>query len=258
MKLSVIIITKNESLNIDHCIDSVRFANEIIVVDSQSTDDTCAIARQAGATVLETTDWPGFGQQKNRALAAAKGDWILSIDADERVSPALRDEILATINQASHAAYRLPRLSSFCGRFVHYSGWYPDRIVRLFRRDAGRFSDDLVHEKIILALPDCGNLQNHLIHYSYPDDDTYLRKLQQYSSLGARQAYLAGKRCGLSSAILHGIAAFIRSYLFKRGFLDGRVGLMVAICSAESSYHKYLKLMLLSDSKSVDSSLSKH
>ena len=252
MKLSVVIITKNESLNIGDCIDSVRFANEIIIVDSGSTDDTVMIARQAGATVIETVDWPGFGPQKNRALDAARGEWILSIDADERISASLRNEILTTLKNPTHTAFLIPRLSSFCGRFVRHSGWYPDRIVRLFQRGAGRFSDDLVHEKIVLTSPDCGAMKNHLIHYSYLDDDTYLRKLQQYSSLGAQQAYLAGKRCGLSTAIVHGVAAFMRSYLFKRGFLDGRVGLMVAICAAQSSYHKYFKLMLLSESKSSD------
>lgn len=250
MKLSVIIITKNEATNIGACIDSANFADEIIVVDSGSSDDTVAIALRYGAVVIETTNWSGFGAQKNHALDAASGEWILSIDADERISPALRNEILTAINQPSHNAYNIPRLSNFCGHFVHHSGWFPDYVVRLFQRGAGLFSDDLVHEKMIIASPNLGCLRNHLIHYSYPDDDTYLRKLQQYSSLGAQQAYLAGKRCGLTAAILHGIAAFIRSFLFKRGFLDGRVGLMVAISSAESSYHKYLKLMLIADSKS--------
>lgn len=257
MKISVIIITKNEAQNIRACIESVQFADEIIIVDSGSTDDTLSIARDAGAVVIETSDWPGFGPQKNRALRAASGEWILSIDADERISIDLRNEILAILQQPQHDAYQVPRLSSFCGNFIRHSGWYPDYIVRLFKRNSGRFSDDLVHEKIILAKTNSGRLRNHLIHYSYPDDDTYLRKLQLYSSLGAQQAYQAGKRCGLSTAILHGIAAFIRSYLFKRGCLDGRAGLMVAICSAESSYHKYVKLMLLSDRKSVDKLLDR-
>lgn len=254
MKLSVIIITKNEAHNLRACLDSVQFADEIVVVDSGSTDGTLSIAREAGASVVETNDWPGFGPQKNRALHAASGEWILSIDADERISINLRDEILAIIQQPQHDAYLVPRLSCFCGSFIRHSGWYPDYIVRLFKRGAGKFSDDLVHEKIILAKTTCGRLQNHLIHYSYADDETYLRKLQLYSSLGAQQAYQAGKRCGLTAAIVHGIAAFMRSYIFKRGWLDGRAGLMVAICSAESSYHKYFKLMLLSDRGSVDKS----
>lgn len=246
MKLSVIIITKNEAGNIQACLDSVAFANEWIIVDSGSTDGTVEIARAAGATVIETADWPGFGPQKNRALDAATGDWILSLDADERIPEALRDEILAVLAAPKHASYALPRLSSFCGHFIRHAGWYPDYIVRLFRKDAGRFSADLVHESVIVAQAG-GKLRTPIIHYSYLDDDAYLRKLGQYSTLGAQQAFAAGKRSSLGKAILHAFSAFLRSFVFKRGFLDGRAGLMVAISTAESTYHKYFKLMLLTE-----------
>lgn len=246
MTLSVIIITKNEAGNIQACLDSVAFANEWIIVDSGSTDGTVEIARAAGAFVLETPDWPGFGPQKNRALDAATGDWILSIDADERIPDALRDEILAVMAAPEHATYALPRLSSFCGHFIHHAGWYPDYIVRLFRHQAGRFSADLVHERVVVEYPG-GRLKTPIIHYSYVDDEAYLRKLGQYSTLGAQQAFAAGKRSGLGKAILHACTAFLRSYVFKRGFLDGRAGLMVAISTAESTYHKYFKLMLLTE-----------
>lgn len=249
MKLSVIIITKNEADNIQACLDSVGFANEWIIVDSGSTDGTVAIARAAGATVLESTDWSGFGPQKNRALDAAHGEWVLSIDADERITDALRAEILAAIEAPAHAAYALPRLSSYCGHFIRHSGWYPDHIVRLFRRDAGRFSDDKVHERVIVNQSSVGRLHNHMLHYSYRDDDAYLRKLGQYSTLGAQQAFAAGKRSTLGKAVAHAVSAFLRSYLLKCGFLDGRAGLMVAISSAESTYHKYFKLMLLSQAQ---------
>ena len=245
MKLSVIIITKNEADNLQACLDSVKFANEWIIVDSGSTDATVQIAEAAGAKVIRTTDWPGFGPQKNRALDAATGDWILSIDADERIPDALRDEILAVMQNSSDSAYFLPRLSSYCGYFIHHSGWYPDYIVRLFRRDSGRFSTDLVHESVQITQGSTGKLKTAMIHYSYPDDETYLRKLQQYSTLGAQQAYAAGKRGGLGKAILHAFTSFMRSFIFRRGFLDGKAGLMVALSSAESTYHKYFKLMLL-------------
>jgi len=248
MKLSVIIITKNEASNIQQCLESVNFADEWIIVDSGSTDGTVDIARTAGATVIETADWPGFGPQKNRALDAATGDWILSVDADERIPDSLREEILATLKQPTHDAYALPRLSSFCGYFIRHAGWYPDYIVRLFKKDAGRFSTDLVHENVIVKGAQVGHLRSHIIHYSYLDDDVYLRKLGQYSTLGAQQAYGAGKRSSLRKAISHAMAAFIRTYFFKRGFLDGRAGMMVAISSAESAYHKYLKLMLMTES----------
>ena len=248
MKLSVIIITKNEAENIHGCLESVKFANEWIIVDSGSSDGTQAIARAAGATVIDTPDWPGFGPQKNRALDAATGDWVLSIDADERIPDALRDEILAAMAAADGPnAYAIPRLSSYCGYFIHHSGWYPDYIVRLFKRDAGRFSSDLVHESVQLHAKECGRLKTAMLHYSYPDDETYLRKLQQYSSLGAQQAFAAGKRGGLGKAVLHGFTSFMRSYVFRRGFLDGKAGVMVALSSAESTYHKYFKLMLLTE-----------
>lgn len=245
MKLSVIIITKNEADNIQACLDSVSFADQRIIVDSGSSDATVAIARAAGAAVIEA-DWPGFGAQKNRALQAADGEWVLSLDADERISDALRREILAVLAGPALNAYALPRLSSFCGHFIHHAGWYPDHIVRLFKRGTARFSDDLVHERIITDGA-VGRLKHHIIHYSYRDDTAYLRKLEQYSTLGARQAYDAGKRGGLGKAILHGCTAFLRSYVAKRGFLDGRAGLMVAISTAESTYHKYFKLMLLTE-----------
>ena len=248
MNLSVIIITKNEAHNIGECLASVVFASQWIIVDSGSTDGTVGIARAAGATVIETTDWPGFGPQKNRALAAATGDWVLSLDADERIPPALRDEILAVLAAPAHAAYELPRLSSFCGSFVRHGGWYPDYILRLFKRGSARFSDDLVHERVIATVP-TARLSEHILHYSYRNDDDYLRKLVHYSSLGAQQAFAAGKRSSYSGALSHALAAFLRCYVFKRGFLDGRAGLIVALSAAESTYHKYFKLMLLSEQK---------
>ena len=247
MKLSVIIITKNEAQNIGDCLASVAFADQWIIVDSGSTDGTVAIARAAGATVIETPDWPGFGPQKNRALAVAGGDWILSLDADERISPPLQAEILGAIGAARHVAYEVPRLSSFCGHFIRNGGWYPDHILRLFRRGVARFSDDLVHERVVTKV-DLGRLKEPIIHYSYRNDEDYLRKLAQYSTLGARQAFDAGKRSSFGGALAHALAAFLRSYVFKRGFLDGTPGLMVALSSAESTYHKYFKLMLLTRS----------
>lgn len=252
-KLSVILITKNEGHNLKECLASINFAHEIIIVDSGSTDNTVLIGRQAGAKVIETNDWPGFGPQKNRALAAASGEWILSIDADERVPAELRDEIIKVINDPIYTAYALPRLSSFFGYFIRHSGWYPDYVIRLFSRDAGCFSTDSVHEKVILNNNSFGHLKTPILHYSYRDDSDFLRKLDQYSSLGAQQAFFSGKNSTLTKAISHAIFAFFRSYIIRLGVLDGRAGLMVAISSAESTYHKYLKLMLLIETKNADS-----
>lgn len=252
MNLSIIIITKNEAHNIADCLASVAFANQWIIVDSGSSDATVAIAHAAGATVIETTDWPGFGLQKRRALAAATGDWVLSLDADERISPALWDEILVAIAAGRHTAYELPRLSSFCGRFIRHGGWYPDRIVRLFERGTAHFTDDLVHEHIE-PTGAVGRLSQPIIHYSYRDDDDCLRKLSQYSTLGAQQAFAAGKRCGFGSVLAHAVAALLRCYLFKQGFRDGRAGVMVACAAFETTYHKYFKLMLLSEQEAAGS-----
>jgi glycosyltransferase involved in cell wall biosynthesis len=244
-KLSVIIITHNESVNIADCINSVSFADEIIVVDSNSDDDTPKIVNELGAQLIQTANWPGFGVQKNYALSLATAEWVLSIDADERVTPALKEEIISTILTPQTEAYYIPRLSSFLGNFIYHGGWYPDYVLRLFKRNSGNFSNSIVHEKFITTSNQIGHLKNHLIHYSYATDSDYLRKLEHYSTAGALTAYKKNKKSDLKIIISHSIWAFLKSYIFKLGFLDGRSGFLVAISSAESTYHKYLKLMLL-------------
>ncbi len=216
--------------------------DEIIVVDSQSTDDTVAIAQQHNAKVAQPADWPGFGPQKNRALDLATCDWVFSIDADERVTPELADEIrqLLQLGRAT-AAYQVPRLSSYCGKFIHHAGWQPDYVLRLFKRGTARFSDDLVHERVVTAQPVIA-LQNHLLHYSYLNFSQVLSKVDAYSTASAKQAYARGKRSSVAGALGHGIWAFFRTYVIRRGFLDGAHGLALAISNAETSYYKYLKL----------------
>jgi glycosyltransferase involved in cell wall biosynthesis len=244
--VSAILITRDEEANIGECLSSLAFAREIIVVDSGSTDATVAIASAAGAHVLQTPDWPGFGPQKNRALALATQPWVLSIDADERVTPALRDEIVSVVGGARPGAdaWRMPRRSSYCGQYMRHSGWYPDRVTRLFRRGAARFSDDLVHERLI-ADGAVGELKNDLLHATYPDLESMLDKLNRYSTAGAQRALARGKRGSLGSAVLHGLWAFIRTYVLQRGFLDGRMGFVLAVSNAEGTYYRYLKLWLL-------------
>lgn len=243
--LSAILITRNEEANIRDCLASVAFARERIVVDSGSTDATVAIAREMGAQVVQTPDWPGFGPQKNRALAQASQPWIFSIDADERVTPQLRDEILAAIAADAHApaAYEMPRRSSYCGQYITHAGWYPDRVTRLFRRGSARFSDDVVHERVVASGP-VGRLHSDLLHESFPDLESVLDKLNRYSTAGAERMRRAGKRASLSSAVLHGLWAFLRTYVLQRGFLDGRMGFVLAVSNAEGTYYRYLKLWL--------------
>jgi glycosyltransferase involved in cell wall biosynthesis len=241
--LSAIVITRNEAHNLHDCLQSMQgLVDEIIVVDSQSTDATVAIAQQHRANVSQPADWPGFGPQKNRALDLATCDWVLSIDADERVTPELAAEIKQVL-QAAHAdvAYKLPRLSSYCGKFIHHSGWQPDYVLRLFKRGTARFSDDLVHERVVTQQP-VHALQNHLLHYSYLSFSQVLQKVDAYSSASAKQAYARGKRSSISGAVGHGAWAFFRTYVIRRGFLDGAHGLALAISNAETSYYKYLKM----------------
>ena len=244
--LSSIIITRNEEANIAACIASVAFADEIIVVDCGSTDRTVDLARSAGARVVTTTDWPGFGPQKNRALAHATRPWVLSIDADERITPALRDEIVRVVGEPAprFAAWDMPRLSSFCGQYMRHSGWYPDRVTRLFRRELGRFSDDAVHERVVVEGA-TGHLSNQMLHSTYPDLETMLAKLDRYSTASAQSMFERGRSSSLLGALVRAKWAFVRTYVLRLGFLDGRMGLVLALSIAETTYYKYLKLWVL-------------
>ena len=244
-KLSVIIITKNEATNIRACLESVAWAGEIVVVDSGSSDGTVEICRDLGARVYEH-DWPGFGMQKNRALGYAAHDWVLSIDADERVTPELRASIESVIGgpEGSYDVYEISRLSSYCGRFMRHSGWRPDFIVRLFRRGAARFSDDLVHERLLFS-GKTGRLDGELLHYAFDNPEEVLHKVNSYSSAGAQMLHQRGRKATLAGAVFRGLWSFVRTYFLRAGFLDGREGFMLAVSNAEGTYYRYLKLMLL-------------
>lgn len=245
MKLSVIIITKNEAANIRACLESVAWADEIIVVDSGSSDATAEICGEFGARVYKH-DWPGFGAQKNRALGYATHEWVFSIDADERVTPELRTAIEAVLRKddGTRSAYRVSRLSSYCGRFMRHSGWHPDHIVRLFKRDAAHFSDDLVHERLLIE-GEVGQLDGELLHYAFDNLEEVLRKVDHYSSAGAAMLQQRGRSASLGGAVLRGLWSFLRTYILRGGFLDGREGFMLAVSNAEGTYYRYLKLMLL-------------
>ena len=248
--LSAIVITKNEEAVIGRCLDSVQWADEIIVVDSGSTDRTMEIAQQLHARIVVTPDWPGPGPQRNRAIAHATKDWILALDADEWVSPELRDEILAVLPAPGpHVGYRLPRLSSYCGRRMRHGGWWPDYVSRLFKRGSARFGGGIVHDHLLPDGP-LGKLRNPLLHEAITDLDDMLLKLNSYSSWGAQSLYENGRRAGLATALGHGAWTFLRTYLLRAGFLDGREGFMLAVSNAEGAYYKYLKLMLMGRHKS--------
>jgi glycosyltransferase involved in cell wall biosynthesis len=242
MPLSVIIITKNEASNIGECIASASFADEIVIVDSGSTDETVLIAQKLGAKIFET-DWKGFGHQKNRAIDFSTSDWIFSLDADERITSELKKEIQSAIAQAKFNVFDVPRSSLFISKFMKHSGWHPDRTIRLFKRDSARFSSHQVHEHIETKQK-LGHLTTPLTHYSYRNYETLLNKMNTYSTAGALDLHDRNKKSSLSSAILHGTWAFIRTYFIKLGFLDGSAGFVLAFANAETTYYKYLKLYL--------------
>lgn len=246
-RLSVVVIAMDEEAVIGRCLESVQWADELILMDSGSTDRTVEIAHSLGAAVHVTPDWPGHATQRNRGIDLAAGEWVLMLDADEWVTPDLRDEIRSIVSGPTpHAAYRMPRLSSFCGRFVHHSGWWPDYISRLLKRGAARYAGGMVHDHLV-AEGSVGTLRAHLMHESLVDLEDVLGKVNSYSTWGAQTLHGSGKRAGLGTAIGHGLWAFVRTYVMRAGFLDGRAGLMIAVYNAETTYYKYLKLMLLQE-----------
>jgi len=241
--LSVIVITKNEAFHIGRCLDSVSWADEIIVLDSGSDDNTVEICKRYTDKVF-ITDWPGFGVQKQRALDHARGDWVFSIDADEVVSPELKTEIQAAMVESSFNGYQVPRLSSYCGKQMRHGGWYPDYVLRLFKRETGCFTDNMVHERIVLQGA-VGKLTVPLLHDAFINLEEVLHKVNSYSSLGANMLYQKNVSSSLAKAIFKALWIFIRTYGLKAGFLDGREGLMLAISNAEGTYYKYIKLLEL-------------
>jgi glycosyltransferase involved in cell wall biosynthesis len=244
-ELTAIVITKDEGLNLRQCLGSLSgLATEIVVVDSGSSDDTLSIAKEFGAIISQSSDWLGFGVQKNRALALATKDWVLSIDADERLSQELREEIKEILKSPSADCYLIPRRSWYCGRFIRHSGWRPDYVARLFKRGVGSFSSDLVHEKLEFScFP--RKLKSDLIHMSFKDFSEVLTKVDMYSTYSAEQLYDSGVRGNIFKAVLHGSWAFFRSYVLRHGFLDGAQGFALAVSNAEGSYYRYVKLWLL-------------
>lgn len=241
-QLSAIIITRDEAAKIGACLDSLAFCDERIVVDCGSTDATVEIARQKGARV-ELHEWRGYGPQKNYALSLAGGTWVLSLDADERVSPELAAAIKAAIADGGADAFEFPRLSSFCGRQIRHSGWYPDYVLRLFRRGKARFDDALVHERVICA-GQVKRLRLPLLHDPVVKLEDALSRLDRYSTAKAQMIVASGRRVSFLSGIGRGLVSFLRAYIWRAGFLDGAEGFLLAVFTAETSYYPYMKAWL--------------
>jgi len=239
--LSVIIITQDEQDNIHDCLESVKWAQEIVVVDSGSADETENICREY-TDRFYTKDWPGFGVQKQRALELTNCDWVLSLDADERVTPELQIEIIAAIEVDSEVyGYMIPRLSHYLGKGIRHAGWYPDYTLRLVKKDKSHFSNDIVHEKLIVD-GKVGRLNNHFMHFPYKDIAHHLQKINQYSSLSAQKMLESGKTVSWLMVFVKAFFGFFRAYILRKGFIDGWQGLVVSISTALSVYLKYIKL----------------
>ncbi len=240
-KVSVTIITKNEAADIGAALDSVSWADERIVVDSCSTDETVAIAARHGARVV-SREWPGYIAQKNHAASLAANEWILSLDADERVTPALADEIRSTLEREPYArGFRIPRVTFHLGRWIRTTDWYPDYQLRLYDRREAEWTGKYVHEGVTVN-GRVGRLRHELQHYAYKDVAEHQETIEHYTTLAALQMFEHGRRASSLDLALQPAFAFFRNYVLKRGFLDGSVGLTISKMNAEYVGMKFRKL----------------
>lgn len=245
VKVSALIITKDEERNIADCLASLTFVDEIIVVDSGSADRTEEICRRDPRVRWFREPWKGFGPQKNSALDKARTPWVFSIDADERTGPELASEIASLDPEgAGMDGYRVPRRSYFGSRWVRHGGWYPDYTTRLWRRDSGRFSDRSVHEGVEISGSQGrqGTLRGDLLHFTYRDTEDFLERMNRYSTLGAGELRKKGVRCTLFDLVFRPPFTFFRMFVLRRGFLDGTLGFRLAVLYAAYTFSKYSKL----------------
>ena len=239
--ISVVIIARNEEANLPRCLASVKWADEIVLVDSGSTDRTIEIAQQSGVTVIPI-EWQGFGASKKEGVNRAAGPWILSIDADEEVPPELAEEIRRMVSEDDGlVGYYLPRRTQFLGRWIYHCGWYPDPVLRLFRKDRGDFDEALVLERVDVQ-GRVGRLQHDLLHYSYPTLESYFVKFNRYTTMAAQAAYERGRRANVFDICVRPVANFIKQYFLKAGFMDGLEGLLISVFSSCHVMTKYSKL----------------
>jgi glycosyltransferase involved in cell wall biosynthesis len=238
--ISATIITLNEEKNIRDCLESLKWADEIIVSDTGSTDKTVEICQKFGARVF-IDEWLGFGAQKNLCQERASSEWILNVDADERVTPELKEEILQAARNGARPGYFMPRKNFFGKRWIRHCGWYPDFNLRLYRKELGRFSEKRVHESVVLD-EEAGYLKSPLIHLTYKDVADYLDRMQRYSTLAAEEMYANGKSAGLADLFFRPAFTFFKMLVLQRGFLDGTSGVVLSGLYACYTFAKYAKL----------------
>lgn len=239
--LSVVVITLNAAAQLEACLQSARFADEIVVVDSGSSDGTPALAVRCGARVLQQ-EWLGFGRQKQFAVNAARNDWVLCLDADERVTPELQAAIENALKNPSTAAFRFPRRNRFLGRYLRHGEGYPDWSLRLFDRRQARWSDDAVHEKVETE-GSVGELRGDLLHDSAESLAAYLTKQNRYTTLAAEMALAAGKRASFARIAFSPVVRFVKFYFIRQGFRDGLPGLIHIAIGCFNSFMKYSKML---------------
>ncbi|MDP8161691.1 glycosyltransferase family 2 protein [Pasteurella skyensis] len=243
--ISVAMIVKNEQQDLAQCLDTVKdWVDEIIILDSGSTDNTAQIASDYGAKFYTNTDWQGFGKQRQIAQKYVTSDYVFWIDADERVTPELKQSIIQAVkDDRPNTVYKIGRLSEVFGREIRHSGWYPDYVVRLYKTDFAQYGDELVHEKV--HYPENTTiikLKGDLLHYTYKNINHYLVKSASYAKAWSDQREQSGKKASLFQAITHSLGSFIKMYLLRGGFLDGKQGFALAILSSISVFSKYADL----------------
>ena len=244
--LAAVLIVKNDAQNLAACLTTLDWVDEIVVLDSGSTDQTQAVSEAAGARFFVNNDWPGFGKQRQIAQSHVQSEWILWVDADERVTPELKTSIEAVLaNPKANTVYSIPRLSWVFGRFIRHCGWYPDRVLRLYPKALTGYNDALVHEKVILNKGvKAKKLNGDLLHYTYRDLEHYLVKSAGYARAWAEQRQRRGKKASISQGVGHALGCFIKMYIVKAGFLDGKQGFLLSVLSAHSTFVKYADLWI--------------
>ena len=247
--LSVVLVVHNAAAQLPACLESVAFADEIVVVDSGSSDGTAACAAQHGARVVQR-EWMGFGRQKQFAVAQARNDWVLCLDADERLSPELARSVRAALEAPVAPVYRMRRRNRFLGRWLSHGEGYPDWSTRLFDRRNAAWSDDPVHEKVLYSVTP-GSLEGDLLHESAEDLANYLQKQNRYSTLAAQQLFERGQSAGALQLVLSPFVRFTKFYILRLGFLDGVPGLVHTSIGCVASFMKYAKLIELTRTRSA-------
>ena len=245
-------IVKNEAQDLAQCLETVKgWVDEIVILDSGSQDKTAEIAAQFGAKFYTNTDWPGFGKQRQLAQQYVTSDYVLWLDADERVTETLKESILQAVkNNKQNAVYRLARLSEVFGRKIYHSGWYPDYVARLYPTNLAGYGDELVHEKVHYPKgTEVISLKGDLLHFTYKSIHHYLVKSANYAQAWSIQRANQGKKATLFDGVTHALGCFIKMYFLKAGFLDGKQGFLLAILSAHSTFVKYADLWLRTKNK---------